>query len=133
MGFTRFVEVGRVALINYGPSTGKLCTIIDIVDQQRVLIDGPFDETGVHRQVISCKRLSLTDIKVQIPRCAKEKRIVDAWKADKVTETWEASSWAKRLSAKKRRASLSDFDRFKVMIAKKQKAKLVAEKLSTLA
>lgn len=37
-GFTRFVEVGRVALINYGPSTGKLCTIIDIVDQQRVSI-----------------------------------------------------------------------------------------------
>ena len=34
--FTRFVEVGRVALINYGPSTGNLCTIIDIVDQQRV-------------------------------------------------------------------------------------------------
>jgi hypothetical protein len=41
-GFTRFVEVGRVALINYGPSAGKLCTIIDIVDQQRVSDDvGP--------------------------------------------------------------------------------------------
>jgi large subunit ribosomal protein L14e len=36
MGFTRFVEVGRVALINYGPDAGKLCVILEIVDQKRV-------------------------------------------------------------------------------------------------
>ena len=36
MPFTRFVQVGRVALINYGPDCGKLCTIIDIVDGKRV-------------------------------------------------------------------------------------------------
>jgi hypothetical protein len=35
-GFTRFVEIGRVALINYGPDAGKLCTIIDIIDSNRV-------------------------------------------------------------------------------------------------
>lgn len=98
-----------------------------------MLIDGPFDKTGVHRQVISTKRLSLTDIKVAIPRCSKEKRINDAWESEKVTETWEASSWAKKIASKKRRANLSDFDRFKVMIAKKQKAKAVSEKLATLA
>lgn len=98
-----------------------------------MLVDGPFDKTGIHRQVISTKRLSLTDIKVTIPRCAKEKRINDAWDSEKVTEAWEATSWAKKIAAKKRRANLSDFDRFKVMIAKKQKAKLVSEKLATLA
>ena len=32
-GFKRFVEVGRVVLINYGPEAGKLATVIDIVDQ----------------------------------------------------------------------------------------------------
>jgi large subunit ribosomal protein L14e len=36
MPFTRFVEVGRVALVNFGPDTGKLCTIIDIIDGKRV-------------------------------------------------------------------------------------------------
>ena len=41
MTFKRFVEVGRVALINYGPDNNKLCTIIDVVDQTRVLVDGP--------------------------------------------------------------------------------------------
>jgi hypothetical protein len=36
MGFTRFVEIGRVCLINFGADAGKLCTIVDILDGQRV-------------------------------------------------------------------------------------------------
>ena len=50
--FTRFVEVGRVAYVSYGPEFGKLCTIVDIIDGKRVicicydltmqvLVDGP--------------------------------------------------------------------------------------------
>ncbi len=54
MGFKRFVEVGRVALINYGPDEGKLAVIIDIVDQNKCLVDGP--SSGVARQVIPYKR-----------------------------------------------------------------------------
>jgi len=38
MVFKRFVEVGRVALINSGPDEGKLCVIVDVVDQNRVSI-----------------------------------------------------------------------------------------------
>lgn len=34
--YKRFVEIGRVALINEGPDQGKLCVIIDVVDQRRV-------------------------------------------------------------------------------------------------
>ena len=34
--FKKFVEVGRVALINDGPDQGKLCVILDVVDQRRV-------------------------------------------------------------------------------------------------
>jgi hypothetical protein len=30
------VEVGRVCLINFGADAGKLCTIVDILDGQRV-------------------------------------------------------------------------------------------------
>ena len=36
MPFKRTVEVGRVAVVNYGPETGKLVVITDIVDQNRV-------------------------------------------------------------------------------------------------
>lgn len=34
--YKRFVEIGRVVLINEGPDQGKLCVIIDVVDQRRV-------------------------------------------------------------------------------------------------
>ena len=34
--YKRFVEIGRVVLINEGPDLGKLCVIIDLVDQRRV-------------------------------------------------------------------------------------------------
>ena len=49
MGFKRFVEIGRVAVISYGPDSGKLCTIVDVIDHNRVLVDGPAAITGVHR------------------------------------------------------------------------------------
>lgn len=35
-----------------------------------------------------------------------------------VKNKWENSSWGKKLIVQKRRASLNDFDRFKVMLAK---------------
>jgi hypothetical protein len=36
MGYSRFVEVGRVAMINYGEDYGKLCVIMDVLDHNRV-------------------------------------------------------------------------------------------------
>lgn len=34
--FKRFVEVGRVVLVNDGPSAGKLAVIAEIIDHNRV-------------------------------------------------------------------------------------------------
>ena len=39
-GYTKFVEVGRVARINFGVDAGKLATIVDIINDKRVLVDG---------------------------------------------------------------------------------------------
>ena len=36
MSFNRFVQAGRVCLINYGPLEGKLCVIVDIIDNNKV-------------------------------------------------------------------------------------------------
>ena len=36
MPFSRYVEIGRVALVNYGPEAGTLVVIVDVVDQNRV-------------------------------------------------------------------------------------------------
>lgn len=130
MVFKRFVEVGRVVLINYGPDKGKLATIIDIVDQNKCLIDGP--NTGVIRQVIPYTRIALTDLTVKIQRNARQKTITKAWEADDTMNKWESSSWAKKLSSKKKRASMNDFDRFKCMVARKQKSEIIAKKMAAL-
>mmetsp|Transcript_12305 Transcript_12305/g.17714 ORF Transcript_12305/g.17714 Transcript_12305/m.17714 type:complete len:132 (+) Transcript_12305:109-504(+) len=130
MPFTRFVEVGRVVLINYGPDAGKLATIIDVVDQNKCLIQGP--ETGVARQIIAFKRVNLTDLKVKIPRSAREKTLKDAWAREGTLAKWESTPWAAKLVKKQLRSSLSDFDRFKVMVARKQKSAIIAKKIKEL-
>ena len=133
MGFSRFVEVGRVCLINYGPDAGKLCTIVDVVDAKKVLIDGPQTETGVHRQTMLLKRLSLTDILVTgLGKGIKQKGLVAAWKAQGVSAAWAATAWAKKLANKEKRANLGDFDRFKVMLAKKQRSSAIREALTKM-
>jgi large subunit ribosomal protein L14e len=132
MGFSRYVEVGRVVFINHGPDAGKIATVIDIVDQNKCLVDGPEEITGVQRQVISYKKVSLTDHKVTIQRNARAKTLKAAWAESDTLAKWEGSSWAKKLEAKKKRSSLSDFDRFKVMVAKKQKSRIIAQKIKEL-
>merc|ERR1719271_1982803 len=71
MGFTRFVQNGRVALVNFGADTGKLVTIVDVIDQNRCVVYGP--SSGVPRQVMGYKRLNLTDIKIELGRGCKAK------------------------------------------------------------
>merc|ERR1712166_511064 len=102
---------------------GKLATIIDVVDGNRVLVDGP--TTGVARGLVSLKRLSLTDIRIKVGRGAKSNFVKKAVEKNDVAGKWEATSWAKKRAAKKKRANLSDFERFKVMVARKEKAKLL--------
>jgi len=34
--YTKFVEVGRVVVINYGADASKIATIVEIVDHNRV-------------------------------------------------------------------------------------------------
>ena len=132
MVFKRHVEVGRIVLINYGPDKGSLATIIDIVDQNKCLIDGPSELTGVSRQVISYSRIVLTDLTVKIQANARQKTLLKAWSEADTLAKWEASSWAKKLTGKKTRANLSDFARFKVMVAKKQKSEIIAKKMVEL-
>jgi len=133
MGFTRFVETGRVVLINYGPDAGKLATIVDILDAKRVLIDGPQSATGVHRQLILLKRVALTDIVVTgLGKNCRQKFLVKAWEAQGIQAKWNSTAWATKIANKAKRAALSDFGRFKVMVAKKQRSAAVSEALAKM-
>mmetsp|Transcript_85891 Transcript_85891/g.224146 ORF Transcript_85891/g.224146 Transcript_85891/m.224146 type:complete len:136 (+) Transcript_85891:75-482(+) len=127
--FTRFVEPGRLALITYGPCAGKMCTVVDIVDQKRVVVDGPASVTGVVRHMMPVKRLALTDFKAAIPRGAREKTLKLALEKEGIMQKWGETSWAKKLKAKETRAQMTDFDRFKLMVAKKKRSATVKKAL----
>lgn len=81
----------------------------------QALVDAPDRE----RSQMNFKRLSLTDIKIDIKRvAAKNQEVIEAMKGGDVQKKWENSSWGRKLIVKQRRASLNDFDRFKLMLAK---------------
>ncbi|XP_030534014.1 60S ribosomal protein L14-1 [Rhodamnia argentea] len=128
MPFKRHVEIGRVALINYGKEYGKLVVIVDVVDQNRALVDAP----DMVRMQMNFKRLSLTDIKIDIKRVPKKKTLIAAMQEADVQGKWEKSSWGRKLIVQKRRASLNDFDRFKLMLAKIKRGGLIRQELAKL-
>jgi len=130
--FKKYAEVGRVCLVTYGPDFGKLCVILEIIDQNRALVDGPSTVTGVARQQMNFKRLSLTHIKIKINRDARLKQLTKAFNDAKVPEQWAKNSYAKKLDNQKKRASLGDFDRFKVMLARQKRSRIVRQEFSKL-
>merc|ERR1719310_464920 len=71
------------------------------------------------------KRLSLTDFQAKMPRGAREKTLKKAMEADDVMKKWSESAWAKKLAARKARSDMNDFDRFKLMVAKKKRSAAV--------
>merc|ERR1719504_263886 len=64
------------------------------------------------------RRLSLTDFRATIPRGAREKTLKLALEKGGVMKKWSETAWAKKLKVKEARASMTDFDRFKLMVAK---------------
>ncbi|KAJ7979837.1 60S ribosomal protein L14 [Quillaja saponaria] len=128
MPFKRYVEIGRVALVNYGKDYGRLVVIVDVIDQNRALVDAP----DIVRSQLNFKRLSLTDIKIDIKRVPKKKDLLKAMEAADVKKKWESSSWGRKLIVQKKRASLNDFDRFKLMLAKIKRAGVVRQELAKL-
>merc|ERR1712093_242276 len=126
--FKRYVEVGRVVLVNDGPSSGKLAVIVEIIDHARALIDGP--ETGVPRQAIAYKKVVLTPyVLKKLPRAAGQTTVSKVWKASGVQEKWEQSAWAKKRAVQSKLRSLSDFDRFKVQLLKTELRKVVSKEM----
>merc|ERR1711934_467858 len=116
------LKIGSIVRINYGADLNKLATIVDIIDTGRLLVEGPENLTGIARQVITTKRTVLTGLEVTITRNARQKQLNKAWADAQIQEKWDKSAYAQKLKKRSTRASLSDFDRFKVMLARKRKS-----------
>ena len=122
MVFKRFVEVGRVIIVNYGPLVGKLAVIVDVLTTTKVLVQGL--KGGIRRQELSLRRVTLTDYKIDIKRGAKQDEVFKALDAYKLDEKFKQSPYAKKCEQRQKRANLTDFDRFKVMRLRQKRAVL---------
>ena len=102
--------------------------LIYIILWIQALIDGPI--CGVPRQAINLGQVVLTPLTFSLPRGARTSIVSKKWTAAGVSEKWAASAWAKKIAQRKRRAALSDFERFQVMVLRKQKRYTVKKALA---
>ncbi len=69
------IEIGRVCVKTAGREAGRKCVIIDIIDKNFVLIDGP----KVKRRRCNIKHLEPTNIKLNISKNASKEEIIKAF------------------------------------------------------
>ncbi|KAL7289858.1 hypothetical protein TKK_0016256 [Trichogramma kaykai] len=124
--FKRFVQSGRVAYVSNGPNKSKLVAIVDVIDQNRVLVDGPVAK--IPRGQMCLNDLHLTKFRLKIPFTGPTRVVRKAWEREKIEKKWQATVWAQKVVAEEKRAVLSDYDRFKLRRAKRVRN---AQKLST--
>ena len=130
MVYNRYVQIGRVVLVDAGPNKGKLAVIVDVVDQNRALVDGP--TTGVARQALAFRAMCLTKFVVKLCPSAGTSVVKRAFEAGDVAAKWEATAWAKKIAAKARRASLTDFERFEVQVKKQKRSRIIKREYAKL-
>ena len=92
MPFSRLAEIGRVAIVNYGPETGKLVVISDIVDQNRVRLRATANSIAPTGQSDSRSRRRVEDA------CKRAASVEEShalfWKIHEINNKWGARrSW----------------------------------------
>ncbi|XP_034122474.1 uncharacterized protein LOC117580200 isoform X3 [Drosophila guanche] len=130
MPFERFVQTGRIAKASAGPLKGRLVAIVDVIDQNRVLVDGPL--TGVPRQEYRLNNLHLTKYRIKFPFTAPTRIVRKAWTESDLKAQWKVSPWSVKAQNICKRSQLNDFDRFKLRYAKRQRNKLLTIAFNTL-
>ncbi|KIH63343.1 ribosomal protein L14 [Ancylostoma duodenale] len=130
MVFKRLVQIGRVVFIAKGKDAGKIATVVDVVDGNRVLIDGP--STGVVRCVRNLKDLQLTKFVVKVRVGQRTKGVKEAFDGARINEQFKKTQWAKKIAQKAVRAKLTDYERFKLMKAKQMRNRLVRVEFAKL-
>ncbi|SCM04170.1 60S ribosomal protein L14, putative [Plasmodium chabaudi chabaudi] len=117
--FNRYVEPGRLCLIEYGPYAGKLCFVVDIITITRVIVDGA-GITGVPKTIMPIKRLKLLKQRVKINANAKTGMLKKEVEKSKVLEEFNKSNLGKKIMIKKKRDKATDYERFQIYYASKE-------------
>ncbi|CAH8603715.1 unnamed protein product [Heterobilharzia americana] len=67
----------------------------------------------------------MTKLKYKIPHGCGTNAVLKHWKKFDITKDWENTVWARKLHRKSLRAAMTDFDRFKVMVARQQVSRYI--------
>lgn len=96
-----------------------MVVIVDIADTKRVLVDG----MGKFPRVIyPLERLTLTKLRVPVLRGARTGTLTKAAKTFELEKKWLATKVQQKLARFQRRSELTDFERFTVMVLRKQRS-----------
>ena len=128
--FKRFVEPGRLCVVNYGPHHEKTCVIVEIIDHRRVVVDGP--TTKVARQQMPIRWLTLTPLVAKFQKGARTGIVKKALADGEIIEKFYASSWGKKLKNREARKNMTDFERFKAMTLQSRKGQMVRKEINKL-
>lgn len=82
----KLIDIGRVVVILRGRRAGKKAIVVDIIDENFVLITGPKEINGVKRRRMNIDHLMPLNFKVDIPRGADDKKVIDEIKSKKLTD-----------------------------------------------
>jgi large subunit ribosomal protein L14e len=89
------------------------------------------DAPGVDRRVMSLRRLALTSLVVDLneEKSPSKETLAAAMKTADVEGQWAASAWGKKIAKQAARKNLTDFDRYKVMVARVKRSALIKKAL----
>merc|ERR1711915_164016 len=125
MTFRKFVQIGRVVFLNDGRYKGKLAVVVDIIDGNRALIDGPCSD--VPRQAFKFSEMYLTKYMLKIQRSMRSKGIRQEWERLRISQQFAASQWQQNIEKSKIRTDMTDFDRYKLGRAKQSRNKIIKD------
>ena len=80
-------EVGRICVKTRGREAGKMCVVVDIIDDDFLLITGPRQLTGVKRRKVNVKHVEPTQYKINISKGASDEDVIKAIEEAKLTDT----------------------------------------------
>merc|ERR1712130_643042 len=99
------------------------------IDQNRVMVNG----ADVQRQQMHFTELALTPIVAAgVTRGATTKTVKKAFAKGDVQAKFDALASVQRIKRAEKRQAASDFDRFKIMLARKQRSLRVRQELNKL-
>ncbi|EFC41501.1 large subunit ribosomal protein L14 [Naegleria gruberi] len=122
------VQIGRPVVFSSGANKGKLAVIVDILDANRVLVEGE----QIPRHIACTGDIQLVNALAAVTSASTTEEVVKAAQSSEVQSAYLASPLVKLHLKRVKRQNLTDFDRVKVQILKKKKNALIREKLSAL-